>query len=429
MTETKQLATHMQGKIIQTDYDFITSLDDDWCQYCLSQKHVQMILSIVDYFGWRTRWFSSSGTIDKQTIIDLQGGLVEALMNNCCNDTVPILYRVDPTNDLNIQISYDGGTTWINNPSNPVYGIPTLPAPVGTISDTKCDAAKNGSDHFNDLIAQQSAKFDTASTGIQFTLDLVAALLTAVFAPEALPILVPIFIASMTALLAFGKTAFDDYWNTDNKNIIFCALYQHIKSDGTFDDAAFNAFLSAIATALPASIAKDNMYRQLQYIGAKGLSALCSYGTASGSDCTACDNCPNYDFTTSDNGFIAFDPFFAGEIEGTYVPGTGWLDSYNPHGGAFNNMMGLKSPSIVGITCTGGTKIHINVIGYYSQPLNYYFEWQVSGHSYTSFHDFGGTGNFVLDFAGILPDPTSDKMVIKQNSQALDWYITRIEVY
>ena len=307
MTQTKNLRPHMQGRIIQTNYDFITSLDDDWCNYCLSQKHVQMILSIVDYFGWSTRWESASGEIDKQTILELQGGLVEALMGNCCEQTTPILYRVNPENGLDPQISYDGGVTWYSNPANPIYGAPTMSPPVHT-GKTKCDAAKDGSDHFNDLIAQQSAKFDVATTAIDFTLQLIGVLLTAVFAPEALPLLIPIFIVTMSALLTFGKTAYDAYWDTDNKNIVFCALVCHIKDDGTFDEAAFNAFLQDFSDLLPPSIAKDTMYRQLKYVGFKGLSNLCSYGTAAATDCSACDcSCPTIYNWTDGNAVVSLD--------------------------------------------------------------------------------------------------------------------------
>jgi len=246
-----------------------------------------LLFQPAEWFNWQ-RDEAKTGKILAQYWREIYANIDWSNMSCCCEQTIPVIYRVNPENDLDPQISYDGGTTWISNPSNPVYGIPTMPSPVNE-DTTKCDAAQNGSAHFDDLIAAQSAKFATAATAIDFTIQLVGVLLAAVFAPAALPILIPVFIVTMSALFAFGQTAFDAYWDVDNKRVVFCAIVCHIREDGTFDETAFNGFLSEFAANLPPSIAKDAMYRQLQYIGYAGLSNLCSYGAASSSDCSECD--------------------------------------------------------------------------------------------------------------------------------------------
>jgi len=248
-----------------------------------------LLFQPAEWFNWQ-RDEAKTGKVLAQYWREIYANIDWTDMSCCCEQTIPVIYRINPENDLDPQISYDGGTTWISNPSNPVYGIPTMPPPVNE-DTTKCDAAQNGSAHFDDLIAAQSAKFATAATAIDFTIQLVGVLLAAVFAPAALPILIPVFIVTMSALFAFGQTAFDAYWDVDNKRVVFCAIVCHIKDDGTFDEPAFNGFLSEFAANLPPSIAKDAMYRQLQYIGYVGLSNLCSYGAASSSDCSECA-CP-----------------------------------------------------------------------------------------------------------------------------------------
>lgn len=141
MTETKQLTKHIQGKVIQLDYDFITALPDGSCTYCLSDKHVQMILGIADFFGWSTRWYSEDGLLDTDIILDLQGGLVNALMNGCCGDEAPILFRWTVVGIL--EISIDNGTTWTPSPErDPRNYSPQYPPIEGADgSDKKCLAA------------------------------------------------------------------------------------------------------------------------------------------------------------------------------------------------------------------------------------------------------------------------------------------------
>ena len=94
-------------KSVQYDYDALLALDpEETCLYCLSARDVQLVLASLDYFGWTTRYFSSSNTaIDQETINDWKGHLGAQLMT--CQ---PI--RQDPENPCLLQQQNDEGE-WI----------------------------------------------------------------------------------------------------------------------------------------------------------------------------------------------------------------------------------------------------------------------------------------------------------------------------
>jgi len=150
--------------------------------------------------------------------------------------------------------------------------------------------------------------------------------------------------------------------------------------------------------------------------------------------CDSCnEGCTDFDFTLSDGGFTHFDGYGYGN-EGIYTLGSGWRDSYDPHGGSLNNLLAIRSPDVVGCVPVTGFKLHINVVGVYA-PINGidYIDctWETSGNGY---HPPSGLptptpGMYELDFADIMPDPTLDNLQIKMNAQAADWYITSIEFY
>jgi len=203
----------------------------------------------------------------------------------CCYDVVA--HRV--TTDGAMEISIDGGTTWTPDPQDPRLTVTQLPAPVPSgVSNTKCDAASNGKQHFEDMILGASEALDTATTVIELVTDLLLLLLAAMFLPVALPVLIPILLTVSVALMALGKVAFDAYWTSDEKDKILCALYCYISEDGTFDATSFAQVKSKLTADLTSSPAKDWFIQQLVVMGVNGLNNFCAYGSAADSDCSAC---------------------------------------------------------------------------------------------------------------------------------------------
>jgi len=203
----------------------------------------------------------------------------------CCYDVVA--HRV--TTDGAMEISIDGGATWAPDPQDPRLTVTQLPAPVPSgVSNTKCDAASNGKQHLEDMILGASTALGSAVTVIELVTDLLLLLLAALFLPEALPVLIPLLFTVSTALFSLGKTAFDAYWTSDEKDKILCALYCYISEDGTFDATSFDQVKSKLTADLTSSPAKDWFIQQLVVMGVNGLNNFCAYGSAANSDCSTC---------------------------------------------------------------------------------------------------------------------------------------------
>jgi hypothetical protein len=204
----------------------------------------------------------------------------------CCYDVVN--HRV--TDDGQLQISVNDGD-WQQDPSDPRLNGVSMPPPTLDETHTKCDAASNGLQHFQDLVATHSNDLAIATTVFEL-LGLIALEVAAlIFAPESAPILFPILVGTVIALFAFGKTAFDAYWVSDRYDEVLCAMYCNIGDDGQFTDAQFTAFLAQYSSTLPASVAKDMLYRDMIATGKKGLNNMCSYGASASADCSACCVC------------------------------------------------------------------------------------------------------------------------------------------
>jgi len=90
---------HIGRKAILFDYDFLNFADygpDDTCLYCLTNKQVQIILALLPYVGWKTRWFSpTETTIDTDLIEGIEGDLAARLMSDVCTEIMDKLTALD----------------------------------------------------------------------------------------------------------------------------------------------------------------------------------------------------------------------------------------------------------------------------------------------------------------------------------------------
>jgi hypothetical protein len=90
---------HIGNKAILFDYDFLNFADyapDDTCLYCLTNKQVQIILTLLPYVGWKTRWFSpTETTIDTDLIQAIKADLADRLMSDVCTEIMDALTALD----------------------------------------------------------------------------------------------------------------------------------------------------------------------------------------------------------------------------------------------------------------------------------------------------------------------------------------------
>lgn len=214
---------------------------------------------------------------------------------SCCEDQ-PVLNRINPETGRP-EVSYTNGTTWATDPNDPEQHIPLYPPLVtSTSGKTKCDAATNASEHFNDLIASTHTNLAAASTvfGLaQAVAEAALAIFIVIVSGGTLSPIVATFMAAIWAaaqgVFALGLDAYDAYWSEDKKDAVLCAIYCNIGDNGQFTEAQYQAFRAKVKDQLPASPALDIIMTSVNAGGARGLSQMASYGNAALADCSSCD--------------------------------------------------------------------------------------------------------------------------------------------
>jgi len=220
----------------------------------------------------------------------------ECGMNCCCEDEITIK-RIDPDTGR-MQISTDGGDTWTSDPNDPQYAVIQLPPAVTSgVSNTKCDAATNALQRIMDIIAETSSNIATVSSVYELAVIITGAILAAAvmaltggaLSPVAVAITGIIWGAGSAAFTA-GQAAFDDYWSSENLDIMLCALVDNIGDDGAFTEAQYQGWRSQAKFNLPSSPARDLVMTAINAVGAAGLSNMAANGAAADADCADCDD-------------------------------------------------------------------------------------------------------------------------------------------
>lgn len=281
------------------------------CSNLFKQSRAEMIASLTEgcgdnmYFKMR---INPEDNCTSEAQYEPDGEWIPFMTQGCCCDTTEqvILHQVNPTTNQ-LEISTDGGETWTPDPESPINTVVTAwPPPVTTgISNTKCDAATNGKQHIEDLIAGTSVWLETAGTVFELAVGVCTALLALITAASGFTLAAPAAAlataiwAAGAAALEIGKAAFDAYWDSIERDKITCALYCNIGEDGAFTDAGYAAFISDWSQNAIPSPAFNVVLSSIKAGGVKGLNNLCAYGASADEDCSDCD-CPDcaldYDF-------------------------------------------------------------------------------------------------------------------------------------
>lgn len=305
--DTKKTYPTTQGKILQLDYDFITSLSGQNC-YCLTDAQVQMILGMIDYLGWQTRWYSFSATVELEEILKLQGGLVETLMNGCCGDNFKPS-RI--TEDGHYQVSNDGGVTFDDAiTGDPRYGAPVSPPnlPDGTVS-ADCTYADSIVEFFKQGVDQINESGGTLTNIVAILTGLATALFGVITGGIA-AIIIPILTAIGVAIVAVGLAAFTAAWTEAVWDRLRCLIRDNIQDDGTFTQANVDAIYNGIAETGIALIFLRSWIAALQMTGLAN--AARSGRGAPDADCGDCDDFCGSSWIWADppfpaNGTIVYD--------------------------------------------------------------------------------------------------------------------------
>jgi len=247
-------------------------------------------------------------------------------MKLTADDFSPSNLRYDSGCDC-VQQTPDGGTTWVNSPSQDPRTSVLFQLPPRGGSDPHCDAAANMVDKLKSQV-----NFFEQSLSILQAVNGFLAILT-IFDPE-IGIVLDVIAAVAEELLTIGADAIEGAFNDAQWALILCILYCGINSDGTVTADQLTAILAQIDAQCD-PVVYDVMFYLLPMLGNVGLTNAGASGDVVG-DCSSCvcEWCYTIDFTVSDGGFTP--SAWGGSNAAAYTAGVGWHDN-----GGFGSVKGV----------------------------------------------------------------------------------------
>jgi len=283
-------------------------------------------------FIYAYNWEQTTGISVEDTIAKMRE-IIAGFYEGCQSCELPgggAVIRINLSGK--IEIIQDG--EWVEPTEGSDYYIPPPEAREGgTTDDQICLAAKNAVNVLHQLYDNLSDSFsddlDEAAAGLLFV--------------EAIVSVIGIALASISAgILALGLFGFQllyqaisyltaDLWTEAFESQITCFLIACASNDAgvvTFDWECFNEKLNSLANDFSLSEVQIRLYLQVGFIlqfigGADGLNLAGATTAITDDDCTFCDDCVRYDFTLSDEGWVA-------DTYGTWVDGEGWQLNSSP---------------------------------------------------------------------------------------------------
>ncbi len=149
------------AKSILFDYDYLLALDTDRCTFCLSPVTVALCISMLEFAGWKTRYFTQIGTeIDQDQIDQWSAKAQQELMVDNCISEIQVQQLIDQSQT---QIYYNWSLATTNTEINNF-------APVTTFIETSGDDSTTIQERDNALCFACQKFIDAMCLGIQETL-------------------------------------------------------------------------------------------------------------------------------------------------------------------------------------------------------------------------------------------------------------------
>ena len=198
------------------------------------------------------------------------------------NELYPTTMRYDSTSGA-VQQTYDGGTTWVDNPSaDPRVGTAYQRPPRGT-GDVRCDAAANAVQWIHDFIdyaisiLSTTALVVTLANGILDLFDLLSG---------GWAVLFQAILELAGGLAGIGATALTVGFTSAFYDDLLCYIYVNMNFDGVVNDTQLSAIQAQIDAHYAGTVATV-MDAILGLQGAVGVTNAAAIGTVTG-DCSAC---------------------------------------------------------------------------------------------------------------------------------------------
>ena len=305
MVDNSEFNSRSIGKIIQADYDTSIGVDDE-CTVCLTMGQINALLAIVDYFSWKTRWYSFTQEIDPMQIKLFTGDLTRRLLNVCCcgdnqiTQYEPREYFVRVDDDGFQEVSNDGGETWqVDTNSDYRFNGSVFPRPDPSTlgDDPTCTYTLN-------LLTQIELMQQRYNDAWEVSDDITAlvAAVVALLAQYGL-VLVGIFptlivSAIVYSILVLGRTAWNAAFTGGFYDELKCSIHDNMPANGIWSAASWGALLASI-DAQPFSIARVWTWNIVRGLGSNGLSNASAIPSFSEDTCEECGDgwCVDDDFS------------------------------------------------------------------------------------------------------------------------------------
>jgi len=255
---------------------------------CVNEKWAAHILGVLDILDQWDTWEGTDEEIDaaRQQVNKIIECFMEENMGCCCDNQPVGIHRITDTGEL--QVSYDGGVTWEQDPTDPRLTIPLLPSPTGeSVSEIRCKVAASATE----LLRQQAETLSADASAWSGVSALVAALITLLLALSVIGsagALTPLLLTLAAALLSAGKEAFDAAMTPAVYNTLQCIIYCSVADDGTITEAGLNTIRGKVNAQL-GGVANSFIIGTLNTWGLNGLIQAGHAGLITDNDCSDCD--------------------------------------------------------------------------------------------------------------------------------------------
>lgn len=233
-------------------------------------------------------------------------------------DVSPTNLRYDSTCDC-VQFSPDDGATWFDTPEADPRHSNAYRYPVLTTSDPQCDAAANMVKWIKDFLDEVTLALGEAASA--FTLATIASRFFLLITGGS-SVLLDLIFEIGGALSDLGYTALTAAFTPTEYDLLLCAFYCNISSDGSMSAAQLTDVETQVSATLNTTAALVvNLILSTQ--GEVGASNAGTIGGETG-DCSgcACAWCYTFDATASDGGWT---PVVISALNfAVYSAGNGW---------------------------------------------------------------------------------------------------------
>ena len=184
--------------------------------------------------------------------------------------------RVNPSSPFQVQRTHDGGSTWVDSPTDDPRHTPGARRPPRTGSARRCDAAANATA----WIKQNIDALELSLFGSALATAIVPLLFIAFFGP--IGVVLDLLIGALAGLESYSAGTLNAAFTTTHYTTIENIIYCHMDDDGQISATALAAIKSDIDAQLGGTIASV-LDILLPIWGEVGLSNAGAVGTEVGS--------------------------------------------------------------------------------------------------------------------------------------------------